>query len=168
MAHKTLVNINLIDDGTEPNAGAAKVERLKDELAQEHDRYLRVRAEFDNYRKRVERDRVSDARRGRRDLILGFLDIADGFERAILHADEAPTSYQRGLQALQQQMLSLLRSQGVTPFDSVGKKFDPNLHDAVSSAESNGIPPGTVVEEMSRGYQWGDEIIRHAKVRVAR
>src|ERR687898_2756932 len=92
----------------------AEIERLKEELRHEHDMYLRALADFENYRRRVERDRSTAARSGKRDIILPLLDVLDGFERALAHMNDAPRPVSQGLQALQRQLLGLLEAQGVT------------------------------------------------------
>ncbi len=76
--------------------------------------------------------------------------------------------YPQGLQALHRQLLGLLEAQGVTPLQSVGETFNPELHEAIGSVESEEVEPGAVVEEVQRGYRWGDEVLRPARVRVAR
>src|SRR6266536_2184165 len=149
--------------GDEPS----EVERLKEELRREHDLYLRALADYDNYRRRVERDRSAAARSGKRELILQLLDVLDGFDRALQHLDDAPESVSEGLQLLQRKLLSVLEAQGVTPLQSLGETFNPELHDAIGTVKSEDIEPGTVAEEMQRGYRWGDDVLRPARVRVA-
>jgi len=149
--------------GDEPS----EVERLKEELRREHDLYLRALADYDNYRRRVERDRSAAARSGKRELILQLLDVLDGFDRALQHLDDAPESVSEGLQLLQRKLLGLLEAQGVTPLQSLGETFNPELHDAIGTVKSEDIEPGTVAEEMQRGYRWGDDVLRPARVRVA-
>lgn len=144
-----------------------EVERLKEELRHEHDMYLRALADFENYRRRVERDRSTAARSGKRDIILPLLDVLDGFERALTHMNDAPRPVSQGLQALQRQLLGLLEAQGVTPFKSLGETFNPEVHDAVGSVESEEVKSGAVAEELQRGYRWDDDVLRPARVRVA-
>ena len=87
---------------------------------------LRALADFDNYRKRIERERADAAQSGKRDIVLKLLDLADGFDRAFAHAGEAPASWVEGLQSIHRKLLGLLESQGVTPFESLGEPFNPN------------------------------------------
>jgi molecular chaperone GrpE len=147
--------------------GPSEIERLKEELRREHDMYLRALADYDNYRRRVERDRSAAARSGKRELILQLLDVLDGFDRALQHLDDAPSSVSEGLQLLQRKLLGLLEAQGVTPLQSLGETFNPELHDAIGTVQSDDAEPGTVAEEMQRGYRWGDDLLRPARVRVA-
>ncbi|SRR5258706_13997749 len=149
--------------GTEPS----EVERLKNELNHEHDMYLRALADFDNYRRRVERDRVSAARRSQRDILLSLVELLDGFDRALLHMNDVPAPALEGIQAIHRQLMGLLEAQGVTPFTAEGEAFDPELHEAVGSERSDQHAPGTVIEDVRRGYRWGDELLRPARVRVA-
>ena len=145
----------------------AEIERLKEELRREHEMLLRSLADFDNYRRRVERDRGAAARSGKREIILPLLEVLDGFDRALSHIGDEPSALEQGVQALQRNLLSVLDREGVTRFDSVGERFDPRYHDAIGTVESEDLESGAVAEELQRGYRWGDEILRPARVRVA-
>src|SRR5436189_384501 len=105
---------NEVATGDEPS----EVERLKEELRREHEMYLRALADFDNYRKRVERERATAARRGTREIILSLLPVLDGFDRALEHLGAKPSSVTEGVLAIQRKLMSLLEAQGVTPFNS--------------------------------------------------
>jgi len=160
---------------TEVEQLRAENEQLKDERARqqeevrrEHEARLRALADFENFRKRVERERAGAARAGKRELALALLGVMDDFERALGHIDESPESVAAGLRAIHRRLAGLLEAQGVTPFESVGHPFDPTLHEAVGAVESDEVEPGTVLDELSRGYRWGDELFRPARVRVAR
>jgi molecular chaperone GrpE len=151
-----------------PPAGEpSEVERLKEELRREHDLYLRALADFENYRKRVDRDRASAARSGKREIILPVLNVLDDFDRALQHIGDAPPPLAQGLQAVQRNLLGLLEAQGITPLRSVGEAFDPTLHDAIGIVQSDEVESGRVAEELQRGYRWGDDVLRPARVRVA-
>jgi molecular chaperone GrpE len=149
--------------GEEPS----EIDRLKEEVRREHDMYLRALADHDNYRRRVERERAGAARSGKREVILSLLDVIDGFDRALQHMDDAPSSVVEGFEALQRKLLGVLAAHGVTPLRSVGETFDPEVHDAVATVASDEIEPNIVAEELQRGYRWGDEVLRPARVRVA-
>jgi len=144
----------------------AEVERLQGELSQEHDLYLRALADFENYRRRVERERENTAKRDKRELLLVLLDLAVNFERALAHINDSPESVVAGLHTIQRRLASVLKAQGVTPFESVGQSFDPGVHEAVGTVQSDEQEAGTVLDELSRGYHWGDEVLRPARVRV--
>ena len=145
---------------------SSEIERLKEELHGEHERYLRLLADFDNYRRRSERERSTAARSGKREIILALLDVLDGYDRALQHMDDAPASIAEGVEALHRKFLGLLQAQGVTPMLALGEVFNPELHDAIGLMESEELEPGTVAEEVQRGYRWGDEVLRPARVRV--
>ena len=153
-------------EGTAANA-ASEIERLKEEVRREHDMYLRALADHDNYRRRVERERASAARSGKREVILSLLEVIDGFDRALQHISDAPASVVEGVEALQRKLLGVLQAQGVTPLQSVGETFNPELHDAIGTVQSEELEPNTVAEELQRGYRWGDDLLRPARVRVA-
>ncbi|MGH7795249.1 MAG: nucleotide exchange factor GrpE [Candidatus Binatia bacterium] len=162
-------NRNRTSDGVRADVEAAEeVERLKAELRREHDTLLRALADFDNYRRRVERERSGAARSGKRDIILRLLDVLDGFDRALGHIDGAPASaIAAGVQALHRQLLGVLEAEGVTPMESLGESFDPRFHDAIGMVKSDEFESGAVAEELQRGYRWGDDMLRPARVRVA-
>ena len=151
-----------------PGDEPAEIARLKEELRREHDMYLRALADFDNYRRRVERDRATAARSGKRDVILSLLEVLDGFDRALSQIGDKHSSFVQGLQALHRKLLAVLEAQGVTPFQSVGEAFNPELHDAIGSVDSDEFESGAVADEAQRGYRWGDDVLRPARVRVAR
>ena len=146
---------------------SADVEGLRAELQQEQDRHLRTRADFENYRRRVEREREAAARQAKRELLLALVDLADGFDRALLHVDESPGSVAAGLHGMRRRLDSLLEAEGVQPLESLGQPFDPTRHEAVATVRDLASAPGTVVDEAGRGYRWNEELLRPARVRVA-
>lgn len=157
-----------VEDGTpRANSERSEVEGLRAEVQQEHDLYLRTRADFENYRRRVERDRDLAARQAKRELLKALVDLSDGFDRALDHIDESPDSVAAGLHGMQRRLSSLLEAEGVKSFESVGERFDPTRHEAMATVRDEGGEPGTVVDEAGRGYMWNDELLRPARVRVA-
>ena len=145
----------------------AEIERLTQELSRERDLHLRARADFDNYRKRVQREGDRAAQAGKRQLVLALLDVMDDFERALTYANTAPASILAGARVIQQRLTDVLRAQGVVPYSSAGQPFEPALHDAVDVIHTDQASPGVVLDELSHGYRWGDEVLRPARVRVA-
>lgn len=143
------------------------LEGLRTELQHEHDRTLRTKADFENYRRRVERDRDTTARQAKRDLLRALADLADGFDRALTHLDESPASVAVGLHGMQRRLRSLLEAEGVKSFESVGQTFDPTRHEAIAIVPDFDGPSGVVVDEAGRGYLWNGELLRPARVRVA-
>jgi molecular chaperone GrpE len=149
------------------SAAQAEIERLKQELSRARDMHVRTLADFDNYRKRTQRDWDSAAQAGKRQLVLALLDVMDDFERALSYAHTAPESILAGASVIQQRLADLLQAQGVIPYTSAGQPFDPALHEAVDVTKSDQTPPGVVLDELRHGYRWGDEVLRPARVRVA-
>ena len=145
----------------------AEIERLKQELSREHAMHLRALADFDNYRKRVQRERDSAAQAGKRQLVLALLDVMDDFERALAYANTAPESILTGARVIHKRLMDLLQAQGVVPYTSAAQPFDPALHEAVEVINTDQAMPGVVLNELSHGYRWGDEVLRPARVRVA-
>jgi molecular chaperone GrpE len=145
----------------------AELERLRGELRREHDALLRALADFENYRRRREREQDGAARRGKREVILPLLEVVDDFERALEHLPNAPPAMAAGVQALHRKLLGLLAAQGVSRFDSVGEDFDPRAHEALGTVATDDVSPGMVAETLQHGYRWNDEVLRPARVRVA-
>jgi molecular chaperone GrpE len=156
------------NDNTPAADGVSETKQLQEELQRERDMRLRALADFDNYRKRIERERAGAAQSGKRDIVLKLLDLADSFDRAFQHAGDAPASWVEGLQSIHRNLLALLDAQGVTSFESLGGPFDPERHEAIGAVETADYAPGVVAEELQRGYRWGDTLLRPARVRVAR
>lgn len=142
--------------------------RLKEELRREHETHLRTLADFDNYRRRVERERAQTAQAGKRELIMPLLDVLDDFDRALAHAEADTQPLAIGLRALHRRLRELLAAQGVRDFEGLGEYFNPLLHEAVGTVASEVVETGKIADAVSRGWRWGDELLRPARVRVAR
>src|SRR5919109_308132 len=149
------------------SAAQAEIERLTQELSRTRDLHLRALADFDNYRKRVQRDQDSAAQAGKRQLVLALLEVLDDFERALAYANTAPESILAGARVIHQRLTDLLQAQGIVPYTSTGQPFDPALHEAVDVINTKQATPGVVLHELSHGYRWGAEVLRPARVRVA-
>jgi molecular chaperone GrpE len=150
---------------TQGESQQEEVERLRNELDREHKMHLRALADFDNYRRRVDQERAAVTQRGKRDLLLSLLELVDNFDRALEHLDSSAAS--EGVQAVHRQLEALLAAQNVVPFESVGETFDPEVHEAAGSEPSDRFKAGTVTHQSRRGYRWGDDLLRPARVRVA-
>jgi len=140
------------------------IQREKDAL---QDRLLRLAAEFDNYRKRVDRDRREQAEALAADALGDLLPIVDDLERALKAAD-TDDPLRKGVELIHKQMTDLLRKRGVKSIDSVGTEFDPRYHQAVVHEVSPDHREGEVIEEYARGYTLGDRLLRPAMVKVAK
>jgi molecular chaperone GrpE len=145
------------------------VEVLRREKDALYDRLLRTAAEFDNYRKRVERERRELAESAGADILSDLLPIIDNFERALQTPDAGEIEpFRKGLELIHRQMLDLLRKRDVKPVEALGADFDPNLHQAVVHEVSDEHREGEVMEQLQRGYTLGDRLLRPAMVKVAK
>ncbi len=126
-------------------------------------------AEFDNYRKRIDRERREATERAAEGVLGDLLPILDDLERALAAdtGEASAESYRRGVELIHKQILDLLTRRGVKPIETVGQTFNPNLHQAVASESVPGVPDGEIVEELRRGYLLGDRLLRAAMVKVA-
>jgi molecular chaperone GrpE len=153
----------------EPESPESPLETLRREKDALQDRLLRTAAEFDNYRKRVERDRRDQAEAVTADALSDLLPIIDDLERAL----KAPSggdvdAFRKGVELIHRQMTDLLRKRGVKTIDAVGADFDPRYHQAVVQESSPDHREGEVMEEFARGYMLGDRLLRPAMVKVAK
>jgi molecular chaperone GrpE len=158
--------------GDDPSRGdgaeSAEYTALLAERNDYYDRLLRKTAEFDNYRKRVERERREQADQSVADLLLELLLVVDDFDRALTVGGEGGEAYRKGVELIHAKLHDLLRKQGLRAIDSIGSDFDPNVHQAVSHEESPDHREGEVIGEMRRGYMRGDRLLRPAMVKVAK
>lgn len=143
------------------------LEELRRERDAVQDRLLRTAAEFDNYRKRMDRERRDLADYTAGEVLRELLPIIDNLERA-LQAAAPDDPLRKGVELIHRQMLEMLRKRGVKPIDTLGTDFDPNFHQAVIHEESADHREGEVMEELQRGYVVGDKLLRPAMVKVAK
>jgi molecular chaperone GrpE len=140
-------------------------------LMEERDRFkdqlLRARAEFDNYRKRMERDADRLRKTAAASVIHDLLPVLDNLERALEHANDESGGLAQGVEMVLKQMHEVLARHGVGPISTVGKPFTPDLHEAMMMMESAEVPPGHVTQEFQKGYRMGERVLRHAKVAVS-
>ncbi len=151
-------------DTTAPSRDA--LQRERDDL---YDRLLRKTAEFDNYKKRTERERREFADWAAAELIGEVLAVVDDFERALsVAAPPEAAKYREGVELIHRQLGEVLRKRGLQVIDTTGADFDPTIHQAVAYDESPGARDGEVVAELRRGYRLGERLLRPALVRVAK
>lgn len=148
----------------------AELERLSADLEEKERQLKRALADFDNYRRRMERDFAALAQAGKKEVILGLLEVADNFDRALAAPRESMTveSLLNGMEAVRGQLMRLLEKHGTLPYESVGQPADPQLHEVMSMVAAPGQAAGTVVTEVRKGYKLGDELLRPAQVLAAR
>jgi molecular chaperone GrpE len=157
------------EETPQEEGGVTTADTLQKERDDLYDRLLRKTAEFDNFRKRVERDRKEMIDWAAADVINDVLSVADDFDRAL--AAPAPPeaqSFKAGLELIQRQLAELLKKRGVSTVEALGADFDPHLHQAVAYEEVPGAREGEVVGVMAKGYKLGDRLLRPALVKVAK
>ena len=147
---------------------ADEIVELRKERDALHDRLLRQAAEFDNFRKRVERERRDLVQTASLDFVQELLPVIDDFERALQIDAPGADSYRQGIEIIYRALMDMLRKRGVTPIDAVGAPFDPQLHQAVAYEEAPDRRDGEVMEQFTRGYRLGDKLVRPAMVKVAK
>ena len=144
----------------------ADLQRERDDYK---DRWLRKGAEFDNYRKRIERERREQAEQSVVDLLEQLLLVVDDFDRALkVDSGEGGDAYRKGVELIHGKLHDLLRKQGLKPVDTIGADFDPNVHQAVVHEESPEHREGEVIGELRKGYMLNDRLLRPAMVKVAK
>jgi molecular chaperone GrpE len=159
-------------------AGAAEVEKLSQALEQKakeaaaaHDRYLRTYADFENYRKRTQRDLADFRKYANEQMARELLSVVDHLALAIQHASDAGDSSEglrQGVELVYKQLRDVLEKFGITPFSAKGEPFDPAKHDAVTQEVTDAVPENTVVQVFQEGYLYHDKVLRHAKVSVSK
>jgi molecular chaperone GrpE len=154
---------NASDELEEP-ADNPQADDLKRQIDEMNDRYLRLAADFDNYRKRMLKEQERIVKHANHDMALEMLEVIDNLERASRFDD---SHIREGLAQIQQICTAILQRHGITPFESLGKAFNPAEHEAIAHVMSD-KESGTVIDEVSRGYRMHDKIIRYAKVAVSK
>ncbi len=145
--------------------------RLLAEAAEYKDKYLRLYAEFENARKRMERDKAEFLRYANQELLVDFLDILDDLERSLEAAKAKHEDYDaflKGIEMVMAHVYDLLRKNDVAPIEAKGKQFDPHCHEALMQEDRDDVEEGVVVDEFQKGYMLGDRVLRTNKVKVAK
>ena len=146
-----------------------EITALRKERDDNYDRLLRKTAEFDNYRKRVERERREQSDQAIVDLLQELLLVVDDFDRALtVEAGESAAAYRKGIELIHAKLYDLMKKYGIRPIETLGAEFDPNLHQAVIHEVSADHREGEVIGELRRGYMMGDRLLRPAMVKVAK
>lgn len=144
----------------------AELKQLREECAALNDKYLRLMAEYDNFRKRSQRERDAIYPEATAAAVSGFLTVADNFERA-LAAECSDPEYKKGAELTYKSLVEALGRLRVKAFGEPGEPFDPNCHNAVMHVEDESLAPGVIAEVFQRGYRLEERVIRHAMVKVA-
>jgi len=165
------------EEVSEETAKAEEIEETVDPLAEAEakceeylDAWRRSMAEFDNYKKRTQKEKESTYSLATAEAVGAFLPLLDNLERAKAAAeapDATPEDLSKGMESILKQVEEILKNLGVTPIQAEGKPFDPNFHYAVSHVENDDLGENTVAAEFQKGYQLGERVIRHSMVQVA-
>lgn len=156
--------------GAKAEALSREVQELRGKLEDSTGQYLRITADFENFRKRTRKEQAEQEDKVKCSTILELLPVIDNFERArtqLKPEGEAAVSIHKSYQGIYKQLVDCLKRIGVSPMRAEGSEFDPMLHEAVMREPTTEHPDGTVLEELQRGYLLGDRVLRHAMVRVA-
>ncbi len=165
------INITEGSDSGEANTpDDVSEQEAKDEVEVESDRFLRLAAEFDNYKKRTAREFGEVVRRANERLLRSLVEIVDNFERARSHdGDEnGGDAYRKGVDLIYNQLADILKKEQVTVIEAIGQPFDPNYHEAMMQSESDEYDEGIVCLEIQKGYKIDDKVLRHARVGVSK
>jgi|TARA_B100002051_G_scaffold243857_1_gene250047 molecular chaperone GrpE len=156
------------DEGTDENAGPETLTEAQEAIAESNERIVRLTADFDNFRKRAQREKDEARQFANQGLLEKLLPVLDNFEMALTAVKDADPSVRDGVQMILDQLLGVLKESGVEPVDAMGQPFDPNLHEALSQEETTEVEEGTVVQQVQRGYKLNDRLVRPARVVVAK
>lgn len=149
-----------------PDPLLSELESLKDQVAQQEDKYLRLAAEYDNYRRRTAKEKESIWTDAKADAAVAFLPVYDNLERA-LKQETADEAYKKGVEMTMTQLKAVLEQLGIKEIPALGQPFDPNLHNAVMHVEDENFGENTVCDVFQAGFQLGEKVIRFAMVKVA-
>lgn len=156
------------EDKKEKKAKKSKKDPRDEKIAELEDKVIRQLAEFQNFRNRTEREKQQMFEVGAKSVIEKILPTIDNFERGLstVSEEQKNDAFVQGIDKVYRQMLTELEAIGVKPMDAQGKPFDPNLHNAVMQVASEELEPGTVAQELQKGYMYRDTVVRHAMVSV--
>ena len=149
-----------------PNPLLEELEALKKSLSDQEDKFLRLAAEYDNYRRRTAKEKDSIWNDAKADAAVAFLPVYDNLERA-LKQETADEAFKKGVEMTMTQLKTVLEKLGITEIPALGQTFDPNLHNAVMHVEDENFGENTVCDVFQAGFQLGDKVIRFAMVKVA-
>ncbi len=144
----------------------AKIEEQKEEIDEKDDRIKRLMAEFENFKKRSDKERLGMYNSVMGDVVMKLLPVLDNLEKAVA-AESKDEQYKNGIEMVEKQFQDVLKANGVKEIESIGKPFDPSLHEAVSLVEDSNLGPKIIKEEYRKGYTIGEKVLRHSLVVVA-
>ena len=146
---------------------SAELEKIRADYETLNDRYMRTLAEYDNFRKRTQKDIEQRVSYTKTDILSKILPVVDNFERAAFNADSDFDGYKKGIEMTVNQFMEILKSLGVEAFGEVGEEFDPNFHNGVMHIDDENLGENVIADVFMKGYKIGDKVIRPATVKVA-
>lgn len=152
-----------VEEAKEPT----ELEKLQAQLNETNEKFLRTLAEYDNYRKRSQKEKEQAYGDSKAAVLTDLLPVLDNFERAASNKEASPEDYQKGIDMIFNQFNEILKKTGVEAFGEKGEEFDPNIHSAVMHIDDENEKENIIVDVFSKGYKLGDRVLRHAIVKVA-
>ena len=167
-AEASAENTETPEDGEASEEKDKKEDAVKAQINELQDKVMRQMAEFENFRKRSEKEKSAMFETGAKSVIEKILPVVDNFERglATVPEDEKDAPFVDGMNRIYKQLMTELENIGVKPIEAVGQEFDPNFHNAVMQVENDELEPGTVAQELLKGYMYRDTVVRHSMVAV--
>ena len=165
---KRLAEKVALEPEDELSCGPSNLNEAQQQIDELNERFVRLTADYDNYRKRAQRDKIEARQFANQGILEKLLPVLDNFEMAIIAVKDADPSVRDGVQMIYDQLLGVLKTEGVEPVDAVGQQFDPNLHEAISQEESDEVEEGKVINQIQRGFILNGRLVRPARVVVAK
>lgn len=156
----------VLEETAEETVETPETDPWEEKYNEEHDSYLRLAADYDNYRKRTLKEKEQAYGNGKADAVEKLLPVYDNLERALLQETE-DAAYKKGVEMTMTQLVSILNGLGVEIFGEVGEQFDPNIHNAVMHTEDDSVAENTITQVFQKGFKMGEKIVRFAMVQVA-
>ena len=165
---KRLAEKATLEPEDETACGPSSLNEARQQIDELNERVVRLTADYDNFRKRAQRDKIEARQFANQGILEKLLPVLDNFEMAIIAVKDADPSVRDGVQMIYDQLLGVLKTEGVEPVDAVGQQFDPNMHEAISQEESDEVEEGKVINQIQRGFILNDRLVRPARVIVAK
>lgn len=165
--------IEAVNEDQDENLSApenSEIQRLRAEVEEHQQRLLRVQADYDNFRRRTQKEKEELGKYASAKLITELLPVVDNFERALaasVQEQAEPSSFSKGVEMIFRQLEGVLKAEGLTPLEAVGQPFNPDFHQAIMTVETDEYEEGIVVEELQKGYLLKDKVLRPAMVKVS-
>ena len=155
------------EEAAEEETKKTKKDKKDEQIEELTDKVKRQMAEFENFRKRSEKEKTQMYEIGAKSTLEKMLPVVDNFERGLAGTEDSDDAFVQGMQMIYKQLMTSLEEVGVTPIEAVGKEFDPEFHNAVMHVEDESFGDNEVVEELQKGYMYRESVLRHSMVKVA-